>query len=268
MAPATIVDPGATVRSRFVSDHCHAAGAVVGFRAFFFMSASLVTMMISQPGVQETGSDLVHARRRPLGCCPVRLSEDRRQAGGAVVHSAGSRRQPWNSTALTSEAPARAAFCVWAWMHHGHWVICAMPSAVPELTTVKKSHAAPRSSGTFGRATYSERRLKDDGVLIRGVGADKVVLQDRKAKKRERASEVITVEVTEKEASALGGMMKACGLKTRSDLFWAAAAFLWAAVDARKRGGWLVASSRKKCFMMEMPALSSVSYIPDYPKNA
>jgi len=90
MAPATIVDPGATVRSRFVSDHGHAACAVVGFRAFFFMSASLVTMVISQPGVQETGSDLVHARRRPLGCCPVRLSEDRRQAGGAVVNSAGS----------------------------------------------------------------------------------------------------------------------------------------------------------------------------------
>jgi hypothetical protein len=140
----------------------------------------------------------------------------------------------------------------------------------PALAAVKKSHAAPSSSGTFGRATYSERSLKYDGTslsgtFLRGRRRDKP-LPGANVEKEERASEVITVAVTEREASALAGMMKACGLKTRADLFDAAWPFLWAAVDARKRGGWLVAASRKKCFMVEMPALASVSYIPGYPE--
>lgn len=136
----------------------------------------------------------------------------------------------------------------------------------PALTAVKKSHAAPRSSGTFGSATYSERSLKDDGTFLRGPGSHEF-LPGAKVTKEERASEVITVAVTEREASALAGMMKACGLKKRAELFTVATRFLWAAVDARKRGGWLVASSRKKCFRVEMPALASVSYIPGYPEN-
>ena len=34
------------------------------------------------------------------------------------------------SAISASEAPAIAAFFVWAWMHHGHWVIWAMASAI------------------------------------------------------------------------------------------------------------------------------------------
>src|SRR5260370_16525905 len=34
------------------------------------------------------------------------------------------------SAISASEAPASDALRVWAWMHHGHWVIWAMPSAM------------------------------------------------------------------------------------------------------------------------------------------
>jgi hypothetical protein len=37
------------------------------------------------------------------------------------------------SAISSSEAPAVAAFFVCAWMHHAHWVICAMPSAMSSL---------------------------------------------------------------------------------------------------------------------------------------
>ena len=65
------------------------------------------------------------------------------------------------SAISASEAPAVAAFLVWAWMHHGHCVICAIPSAISSLVLpgiapslnacLSKSRNARNDSGASSR---------------------------------------------------------------------------------------------------------------------